>query len=231
MKTIGMIGGTSWESTVTYYQVINRAVKERLGGLHSAKCVIYSVDFHELETLMAKGEWDRAGVILARVAATLEKAGADFVILCTNTLHKVADAIQAAVAVPFLHIAELTADELEGRGVSRVGLLGTRYTMEQDFYKERLIRRGMDVLVPDTEDRDRLNTIIFDELCVGIIKPESKMFVLDTVDKLSAAGVEGVILGCTEIGLLLQQEDTGCPLFDTALIHAGRTAQYALADK
>ena len=152
----------------------------------------------------------------------------DCVILCTNTLHKVAETIQAAVAVPFLHIAELTADELGQRSIARVGLIGTKYTMEHDFYKERLVRRGVDVLIPDAEDRERLNAVIFDELCVGRILPDSKMFVLDLVDKLSAAGADGVILGCTEIGLLLQQKDTGCPLFDTALIHARRTALYSL---
>lgn len=223
-----MIGGTSWESTVTYYQVINRTVKERLGGLHSAKCVIYSVDFDELAALMARGEWEQASVVLIHAAKTLETAETDLIILCSNTLHKMASAVQAAITVPLLHIAELTADELEQRSIVRAGLLGTRYTMEQDFYKERLVSRGMDVLVPDAKDRERLNAIIFDELCVGKVLPESKAFVLEVVDKLSASGAEGVILGCTEIGLLLQQGDTGCPLFDTALIHAGRTARYAL---
>ena len=228
MKTLGMIGGMSWESTVTYYQVLNSTVKERLGGLHSARCVVYSVDFQEIEECQASGEWERSAGILADAARRLEAAGADCVILCTNTMHKVAGAIEEAVAIPLLHIAELTADELIEEHVGRVGLLGTRYTMEQDFYKARLAARGMDVLVPDGPDRETMNAIIYDELCLGSLNPESKTRVLEMMESLRGRGAEGIILGCTEIGLLVRQEDTVCPLFDTALIHARRAALYAL---
>lgn len=228
MKIIGMIGGMSWESTVTYYRVINQTVKEQLGGLHSARCILHSVEFDEIERLQSEARWDRCAEILAAAAAGLERAGVDCVMICTNTMHKVADEVQAAVSVPLLHIAEMTADELERRGIDRVGLLGTRYTMEEDFYKQRLIARGVEVLVPDAEGIQKVNDIIFHELCLGVISPESKQSLLTQVDALCAAGARGVILGCTELGLLLTQDDTACPLFDTALIHAREAALFVL---
>lgn len=231
MKVIGMIGGMSWESTVTYYQVVNRVVKERLGGFHSAKCIIFSVDFHELEANMSAGAWDRNAAILSAAARSLEGAGADCVMICTNTMHKVADEVAASVAVPLLHIAELTADELDARSVRKVGLLGTKYTMEQDFYKERLRARGIEVFIPGETARGTINDIIFGELCLGGILPESKAFFLGEIGRLRAEGAEGMVLGCTEIGLLLNQDDTDCPLFDTALIHARRAALFALGEK
>ena len=228
VKTIGLIGGMSWESTVTYYQVVNQVVKRKLGGLHSAKCVLVSVDFEEIEACQAKGEWGAAAAILARAAQSLEMAGANCVVICTNTMHKVAGEVQRAVSIPVLHIAEMTADVLLARGIARVGLLGTKYTMEQDFYKSRLVERGLAVLIPETAERARLNDIIFGELCLGKIEEESRRFVLGLVDGLGRSGAEGVILGCTEIGLLLRQRDTEVPLFDTALIHARGAALYAL---
>lgn len=220
MKTVGLIGGMSWESTVTYYQVINTVVKEKLGGFHSAKCILYSVDFDEIENCQSGGEWEKAGDILADAAVKLENSGADFIVICTNTMHKVADQIQAKIRIPILHIADMTAEELQKNNIARVGLLGTRYTMEQDFYKSRLVRKGLAVMVPEEEDRKLVNSIIFEELCLGIIKEESKIVMREIVDKLAQQGAEGVILGCTEIGLLLKQEETEVPLFDTALIHA-----------
>lgn len=228
MKTIGMIGGMSWESTVTYYQVINQTVKEKLGGLHSARCVLYSVDFEEIEKHQTSGRWDLGAEVLSNAGRAVERAGAECVVICTNTMHKVADEVQAAVTIPLLHIAEMTADELERHDIRRVGLLGTRYTMEDDFYTGRLTARSIEPIVPDAEGRSRVNDIIFRELCLGEIKPESKRFLIEQVEKLSAAGAQGVILGCTELGLLLKQEDTKAPLFDTALIHARGAALFAL---
>lgn len=228
MKTIGLIGGMSWESTTTYYRLINTAVKRRLGGLHSAKILLWSVDFQEIADYQAKGEWERAGVVLADIARRLVSTGAECLAICTNTMHKVADAVAAATPAPLLHIADMTADVLEAERVSRIGLLGTKYTMEQEFYRSRLIARGIDVLVPDADDRARVNAIIFNELCRGVVKDESRRFYQDAVARLSAAGSAGVILGCTEIGLLLRQEDTPAKLYDTTLIHADRIAEFAL---
>jgi len=228
MKTIGMLGGMSWESTVTYYQVLNTTVKERLGGLHSAKCLLHSVDFHELETCLATGDWQRIGYILGQAAAGLERAGAECIIICTNTMHKMADAVAAAVSVPLLHIADLTADELAAAGAKKVALLGTKYTMEQDFYTARLTARGFGVLVPEEADRNRLNSIIFEELCLGVVKRESKEWLLELIASLAEKGAEGIILGCTELGMLAEQDDTRVPLYDTACIHARRAAEYAL---
>lgn len=228
MKTIGLIGGMSWESTIEYYRIINSTVKERLGGYHSAKCILYSVDFHEIEALQSSGEWDKTAVILAGAAMSLEKAGADFIVICTNTMHKVADQIRSYIKIPILHIAEVTADELKACSIKKVALLGTRYTMEQDFYKQNLINRGFDVLVPQAEDREKINDIIFHELCLGIISEDSRKIYLDIIHKLAQSGAQGVILGCTEIGLLISQNDTPVPLFDTTPIHARRAALYAL---
>ena len=228
MRTIGLIGGMSWESTVPYYQVINRVVQKKLGGLHSAKCLLYSVDFFEIEECQARGDWDKSAVILADAARRLEAAGADFIVICTNTMHKVADAIAEAIRIPILHIAEVTADRLTAEGIRTVGLLGTKYTMEQDFYKERLIARGMQVLVPGAPQRERLNAIIYDELCLGIIRQESKDYYLEALAALHAQGAEAVILGCTEIELLISQADSAVRLFDTTYIHAEEAALRAL---
>ena len=228
MKTIGLLGGMSWESTVPYYQIINTLVKERLGGLHSARCVLYSVDFAEIEACQAAGEWERSGEILGRAAAALERAGADFIVICTNTMHKVAPQIAGHVSVPILHIAEVTAAALRRRGITTAALLGTRYTMEQEFYKGKLQEYGLQVLVPGPERRQEVNRIIFEELCLGTISPKSRAYFNDTIRELEAAGAQGVILGCTEIGLLVRQEDVSLPLFDTTVLHATAAAERAL---
>lgn len=224
MKTIGLIGGMSWESTVTYYEIINRTIKEELGGLHSGKLVLFSVDFQEIEECQAKGEWDKSAEILIKAAQSLEKAGADFIVICTNTMHKIAPDIQKNINIPILHIAEATADELDKKDIKKVALLGTKYTMEQDFYKNKLIDRGIEVVIPDDEDRAEVNRVIYEELCLGKILPLSKKRFLEVMDKLVEKGAQGVILGCTEIGLLVQQKDTDISLFDTAAIHAERAA-------
>ncbi len=224
MKTIGLIGGMSWESTVTYYQVLNNVIKEKLGGLHSAKCLLYSLDFHEIEKCQSTGEWEASAQILSEAALTLEKAGADFIVICTNTMHKVADKVQEAISIPILHIAEVTAQVLKAENITKIALLGTKYTMEQDFYKSKLIEDGIIVLIPDKEDIETVNEIIYNELCVGIISKHSKEVYLNIIDKLTNKGAQGVILGCTEIGLLVQQRDTKTPLFDTTLIHAEKAA-------
>ncbi len=228
MKTIGLIGGMSWESTVTYYQQINELVKRRLGGLHSAKIALYSVDFEEIETCQSSGDWDKSADILTAAARGLEKAGADLILICTNTMHKVYPQVQAGVGVPLLHIADATADALEAAGISKVALLGTKYTMCQDFYKSRLIDRGIDVLIPGGADVELVNHVIFDELCLGQLKAGSKAEFLRIIDALAAKGAQGVILGCTEIGLLIQQSDTPLPVFDTTLIHSQRVVELAL---
>lgn len=224
MKTIGLIGGMSWESTVTYYEIINRTIKEKLGGLHSGKLVLFSVDFQEIEECQAKGEWDKSAKILTEAAQSLEKAGADFIVICTNTMHKIAPDIQRNINIPIFHIAEATADELDKKDIKKVALLGTKYTMEQDFYKNKLIDRGIEVVIPDDEDRAEVNRVIYEELCLGKILPLSKKKFLEIMDKLLEKGAQGVILGCTEIGLLVQQKDTDISLFDTAEIHAKSVA-------
>lgn len=228
MKVIGLIGGMSWESTVTYYQVINRVVSEQLGGLHSARIVLYSVDFDEIEHCQSSGDWGRSAEILAEAARALERAGADMVLICTNTMHKVAGEVAAAVSVPLLHIADMTADELDYAGIATVGLLGTRYTMEQDFYTGVLEKRGIAILTSDEKDRELVNRVIFDELCLGEIRDDSRAEFLRVIDDLAVRGAQGVILGCTEIGLLVHPEDTDVPLFDTTLIHARGAALKAL---
>ncbi len=223
MKTIGLIGGMSWESTVTYYKIINETIKERLGGLHSAKILLYSVDFAEIEECQSNGEWDRSADILATAAYNLQKAGADYIIICTNTMHKVVPQIEKRIQTPIIHIADATADQLEQSKIKRVALLGTKYTMTQDFYKDRIERRGIQVLVPEEKEIEVVNHIIYDELCLGIILEESKKQYLHIINQLKEKGAEAVILGCTEIGLLVSQEDTELPVFDTTLIH-GRVA-------
>ncbi len=224
MKTIGMIGGMSWESTVTYYKIINEVVKEELGGLHSAKILLYSVDFEEIEKYQSDGEWDRAGEVLAEAAGKLENAGADYIVICTNTMHKVVPQIEARIGIPVIHIAEATADILLQSGINRVALLGTKYTMTQDFYKEKLVGAGIEVLIPGEEEIEEINEVIFKELCRGIISEASKQKYLAVIDKLAAAGAQGVILGCTEIGMLIREADTALPVFDTTQIHATKAA-------
>ncbi|MGG5419671.1 aspartate/glutamate racemase family protein [Clostridioides difficile] len=220
MKTIGLIGGMSWESTITYYQVINTVIKERLGGLHSSKCILYSVDFQEIEECQSSGNWEKSAKILADAAIKLQEAGADFIVICTNTMHKVSDKIQESIHIPLLHIADVTATVLREKEIKKVALLGTKYTMEQDFYKNVIINNGIEVLIPNEEDRIIVNDTIFNELCLGIISESSKKAFLSIIDKLGKQGAETVILGCTEIGLLIKQNDTSIPLFDTTVIHA-----------
>lgn len=229
MKTIGLIGGMSWESTIPYYRQINETIRERMGGLHSARVVLYSVDFHEIEQLQRAGDWDSAGAILAEAARSLEAAGAAFLVLCTNTMHKVASHIEAAVNIPLLHIADPTAVEIKRAGYSTVGLLGTRFTMEQAFYRDRLSEHhGLRVVVPETEDRAVVHRIIYEELCRGIVKPESRSEYRRVMKNLATQGVQAIILGCTEISLLVDQHDSEVPLFDTTAIHARSAAEEAL---
>ena len=228
LKTIGLIGGMSWESTVTYYKIINETVKERLGGLHSAKCILYSVDFQEIEECQANGNWEKSGEILGEAANNLEKAGADFIVICTNTMHKVVNQIKEKISIPILHIAEMTAEKILEKGLKNIALLGTKYTMEQDFYKSKLIEKGINVIIPDKNDIEIINEVIYDELCLGTINSDSKKKFLEIVDKLRNKGAEGIILGCTEIGLLIKNEDTDVPLFDTAIIHAEQAAMYSI---
>lgn len=228
MRTIGLIGGMSWESTMTYYRLINEGVKARLGGLHSAKCILNSVDFQEIETCQVNGDWERAGQLLGDAAAALERAGAELLLICTNTMHKVAQEVQTRTVIPLLHIAEATADALEQSDVHRVGLLGTRYTMLQDFYKERLAARGIQVVIPNETEIELVDQIIFHELCLGIQSESSRKDYLRIIDNLALQGAQGVVLGCTEIGLLVRQSDTNIPLFDTTVIHAARAVELAL---
>jgi len=230
LKTIGLIGGMSWESTVPYYRQINETIKNRLGGLHSAKIVLYSVDFHDIEQLQHAGDWEAAGAMLAEAARSLETAGSDFLVLCTNTMHKVVPSIEAAVTIPLLHIADPTAGEIKQAGISTVGLLGTRFTMEEAFYRDRLSEHhGLQVFVPNAEDRDTIHRIIYEELCLGVVLPESRSEYRRIMDSLASQGAEGIILGCTEISLLVSQQDSGVPLFDTTAIHAQAAAEEALA--
>ena len=230
MKTIGLIGGMSWESTVTYYQIINETVKHQLGGLHSAKILLYSVDFAEIEEYQAKGQWDKSAEVLARVAVNLEQAGADFIVICTNTMHKVVPQIREKIHVPVLHIAEATAEVLKEKGIGKVGLLGTKYTMTQDFYKNKLLDAGIEVVIPDASGVETVNDVIYQELCLGIIREDSKQKFVRIIAQLQEAGAQGVILGCTEIGLLIQQADTQLPVFDTTQIHAAKAALYAIGE-
>lgn len=228
MKTIGLLGGMSWESTVSYYQIVNSVVKERLGGLHSAKCLLYSVDFQEIEACQSAGDWDKSASLLGAAARCLERGGADFIVICTNTMHKVAPQIRAAVSIPLLHIAEVTGAEILAQGMKRVGLLGTRYTMEEDFYSGVLRDRGLEVLIPDAPERALVNEVIFKELCLGEIRKESRQKFQEVIAGLARRGGQGIILGCTEIGLLLRAQDVELPLFDTTVLHATAAANLAL---
>ncbi|MEA5100847.1 aspartate/glutamate racemase family protein [Pantoea sp. S18] len=228
MKMIGLIGGMSWESTALYYRIINEQVKQQLGGLHSARSLMYSVDFHEIEKLQAAGEWQQAGEILAEAAVSLEKGGADFIVLCTNTMHKVAQQITDAVSIPLLHIADATAQRIRQAGVKKVGLLATAFTMEQEFYKGRLNQSEIEVLVPDAAGRKVVHDIIYQELCLGVIRDESRAQYRKIIAELVEQGAEAIILGCTEITLLVKTEDSSVPLFDTTLIHAQDAVKLAL---
>lgn len=230
MKTIGLIGGMSWESTVTYYQIINREIKAALGGFHSSKCILYSVDFHEIEECQSIGDWKKSADILTNAALSLENAGADFILICTNTMHKVADEIKKKIHLPLLHIAEVTAEALQRNAITDVALLGTKYTMEQDFYKSKLIEKGINVIVPSQSDREFINHTIYHELCLGIIDRNSEQRLLAICKELNEKGAQGIILGCTEIGLLLHQDDTDIPLFDTTVIHAKRAALLSIEE-
>ena len=231
MKTIGLIGGMSWESTVPYYRLVNEGIKARLGGLHSAKVVLYSVDFHEIEQLQRDGDWDAAGELLAEAARRLQAAGADLLVLCTNTMHKVAPQMEAAVSIPLLHIADGTATAIKAAGHRTVGLLGTRFTMEQDFYRQRLQDgHGLQVIVPEADDRRVVHDVIYDELCRGVVRDESREAYRRIMEDLVARGAEAIILGCTEIGLLVSRQDARVPLFDTTALHADAAVEAALAE-
>lgn len=230
MKTIGLVGGMSWESTLEYYRIINEEVKARLGGFHSGQVVLYSVDFAGIEAMQHRGEWDRMAVILADAFRSVEKAGADVGILCTNTMHKVYDHLQAAVRIPILHIVDVTAREIKARGLARVGLLGTKFTMEQDFYRDRLVKNhGIDVLIPGPEERDAIHAILYDELCLGEVKDASRAVFNAIIGRLKEHGAQGVVLGCTEIPLIVRQADHDIPVFDTTTLHARAAVEYALA--
>lgn len=230
MRVIGVLGGMSWESTQGYYRALNEGVKAALGGFHSAKIVMVSVDFADIETLQQQGDWHAAGDLLANAAQSVERAGADCLLIATNTMHKVAPAIEQAIAIPLLHIADATAEQLTADGITRVGLLGTRFTMEQDFYIGRLEKQfGIEVVVPDPSERDIVHRIIYEELCQGRIEDESRQHYLAIIDSLHAQGAQAVILGCTEIAMLVGQRDTAVPLYDTTALHAQRAVAWALA--
>ncbi|MFJ9417644.1 aspartate/glutamate racemase family protein [Streptomyces sp. NPDC101227] len=230
MRTIGLLGGMSWESTAEYYRLLNELTRERLGGLHSSRCVLYSVDFAEIERLQAEGRWDEAAEVLAGAARALEAAGADMLLICTNTMHKVADEVSAAVSIPLLHLADTTADAVRANGLRRVGLLGTAFTMEQDFYRGRLASHGLEVLVPDAAGRSTVHQVIYEELCVGIVRQESREAYQAIIKDLVAAGAEGIVLGCTEIELLISADDSPVPVFPTTRLHAEAAVRRALAD-
>ena len=229
MKTIGMIGGMSWESSIEYYRIINQTVRVRLGGLHSAKSIMVSVEFAEIEALQHQDRWDELATIMIDAARSLERGGADFVIICTNTMHKLYDKVQNSIDIPMLNIADATAARINADGIDRVALLGTRFTMEEDFYKGRLTERfGLDVIIPEQDEIDIVHRVIYDELCAGIIKPDSKQKYAAIIRRLISTGARGIILGCTEIGLLVKPEDSSVALFDTTEIHAQEAVRYAL---
>jgi aspartate racemase len=228
VRIIGLIGGMSWESTAEYYRLLNELTRERLGGLHSSRCIVYSVDFAEIERLQVAGEWERAGQALAEAAKALEAAGAELLLICTNTMHKVADQVTDAVSVPLLHLADTTAAAVRAAGRKTVGLLGTAFTMEQDFYRGRLAEHGLEVLIPEPADRDMVHRVIYDELCQGIIRPESRAAYRRVIDELVSRGAEGVILGCTEIELLIWPDDSPVPVFPTTRLHVEAAVDAAL---
>lgn len=228
MQTIGLLGGMSWESTLPYYRTINETVRDALGGLHSARIVLNSVDFHDIERLQDAGDWVRAGEVLADAARSVEAAGADFLVLCTNTMHNVAPAIARAVTIPLLHITDPTACAIADAGLSCIGLLGTRFTMEQSFYRDRLATHGITAVVPDDDDRECVHRVIYDELCRGEIRAASRAHYRSIIERLVARGARGIVLGCTEIAMLIGADDVSVPVFDTALLHAKAAATRAL---
>ena len=231
MKVIGLLGGMSWESSLEYYRIINETVKERLGGLHSAKCILYSVDFEEIERLQHEDKWDDLTRIMIESAQKLEKAGAEMVLICTNTMHKMANEVQNAIQVPLLHIADAAAEKVKEKNLKKVGLLGTKYTMEQEFYRGRIKEKyNIDVIIPDMDEREDVHNVIFNELCVGQIKNESRARYTQIINNLVQNGAEGIILGCTEIPLLINQKDFTIPIFDTTQIHCLAAVDYALID-
>ena len=231
MKTIGLIGGMSWESSIEYYRIINEVVRDQLGGVHSAKSLMYSVDFAEIELLQHQNRWEEATRMMVDAAQRVERGGADFVVICTNTMHKMAEDMQKSMGIPLLHIADATADRVRSAGIRTVGLLGTKFTMEQDFYRGRLVEKhGLNVLVPDEKEREVVHRVIYDELVVGKILPESREKFARIIAELAARGAEGIILGCTEIGLLVKPEDSPVPLFDTTQIHAEAAVEFALSE-
>jgi len=230
MKKIGMIGGMSWESSIEYYRIVNQTVREKLGGLHSARSIMYSVEFAEIEALQHQNRWDELASIMIEAARSLEKGGADFVIICTNTMHKLYDEVQNNIEIPMLNIADATAEKIKTEGIDKIALLGTRFTMEEDFYKGRLVDKyGLDVMVPSSEQMEIVHRVIYDELCAGIMNPDSKRKYAAIIRDLVAKGAGGIILGCTEIGLLVKPEDSAVPLFDTTEIHAEAAVKYALS--
>ncbi|MFO1446138.1 aspartate/glutamate racemase family protein [Bacillus sp. Bva_UNVM-123] len=230
MKTIGLIGGMSWESSAEYYRIINEEIKSVLGGLHSAKCILSSVDFSEIEHYQSMGNWEMAGQLLTNVAIGLEKAGADFIVICTNTMHKVVPIIEKFISIPILHIADATAAEINKQHIQKVGLLGTKYTMELDFYKNKLIEQEIAVITPSEQERNEVNRIIFEELCLGDLQVQSKEYYKQVITGLIEKGAQGIILGCTEIGLLIKEQDVSIPIFDTAIIHAKKAATIAVTN-
>jgi aspartate racemase len=230
MKTIGLIGGMSWESSQEYYRIINEEIKRKLGGFHSAKCILYSVDFAEVEKLQHEGSWVELTGLMIAAARSLENAGADFILICTNTMHKMADEVQNSIKIPLLHLVDATGELIIKAGLNKVGLLGTKFTMEQDFYKGRLIdKHGMDVVIPDEQDREFIHHVIYNELCLGISNPQSKMKFIEIINKQITLGAEGIILGCTEIPLLIKQTDIPVPVYDTTEIHAKAAVALALS--
>lgn len=228
MKTIGLIGGMSWESTSLYYKTINEYIKNKLGGLYSAKCILYSVNFEEISRLQKSGDWEKCGEILGDIAKKLETAGADYIVICTNTMHKVVPEMKKYINIPVIHIAEAAYGRIAAKGIKNIGLLGTKYTMQQDFYKSILIDKGLNVIIPDEEDIEFINNVIFNELCCGKINPKSKQKFIEIVEKLKKKGAEGIILGCTEIVMLISQKDIDIPVFDTTAIHAETAAQMSI---
>ena len=230
MKTIGLIGGMSWESSIEYYRITNETVREKLGGLHSSKSVMYSVDFAEIETLQHHNRWEEATQLMIEAAQHVQNGGADFVLICTNTMHKMAEDVQKHIDIPILHIADATAETIKSKGLTKIGLLGTRFTMEEQFYRGRLeSKHGLTVLIPNEEDREIIHRVIYDELCLGEVKSSSKGKYAAIIDKLIQAGAQGIILGCTEISLLVKEAHSSVPIFDTTLIHATSAVEYALA--
>jgi aspartate racemase len=230
VKTIGLIGGLSWHSSLEYYRIINETVQARLGGGHSARCVMVSVDYEEIDALERQNRWDETIPIITAAAHSVERAGADFLVICSNTTHKLADHVQAQIGIPLLHIADATARAIGARGLTRVGLLGTRFTMEEDFIKGRMIAQGLDVMIPAAADRDVVHSVIYDELCLGQFRADSRAQYITVIERLVSAGALGIILGCTEIGLLVHPDDCPVPVFDTARIHAETAAAYAVTE-